>query len=260
MNATRSHTLALVADRLNAAEGIPVSTEPPVAALMAELGARSRASARALANASSADKDRALRAMAARIRASAADIFDANAADVAAASAKGQPAAIIDRLRLDPARLEAIAAAIESIAALPDPVGRVLARFDRPNGLEIERVATPLGVIGVIFESRPNVTADAGALCLKAGNAAILRAGSDSFDTSHAMVAAMAAGLAEAGLPANAIQLVPTRDRAAGGAVLARLDGNLNVILPRGGKRPLAGAQAGAPRRSAQHARATCRA
>jgi glutamate-5-semialdehyde dehydrogenase len=174
--------------------------------------------------------------MAARIRAQADAILAANEQDLAEAKAKGQPASFIDRLMLNPERLEAIAAAVESIADLPDPVGRVMARFERPNGLQIERVATPLGVIGVIFESRPNVTADAGALCLKAGNAAILRTGSESFRTSLSLAEAMGEGLERAGLPADAIRLVPTRDRAAVGAMLSGLEGNLDVIVPRGGK------------------------
>jgi glutamate-5-semialdehyde dehydrogenase len=139
--------------------------------------------------------------------------------------------------------LDGVAAAVESVADLPDPVGRVLAAFERPNGLHIERVATPLGVIGVIFESRPNVTADAGALCLKAGNAAILRAGSDSFRTSSAIAEAMRRGSSQSGLPADAVQLVPTRDRAAVGAMLAGLDGNIDVIVPRGGKNLVARVQ-----------------
>ncbi len=205
-------------------------------ALMADLGRRARAAARRVALAGAEDKNAALRAMTACIRTRADAILAANAEDVAAAKAKGQTGAFIDRLVLNPERLEAIAQAVESIAALPDPVGRVLARFERSNGLEIERVATPLGVIGVIFESRPNVTADAGALCLKAGNAAILRAGSESFRTSLAIAEAMGEGLEQAGLPADAIRLVPTRDRAAVGAMLSGLDGNLDVIVPRGGK------------------------
>jgi glutamate-5-semialdehyde dehydrogenase len=204
--------------------------------MMAALGQRGRAAARRLALAGTDEKNAALHAMAARIRAEAGAILAANAEDLAQARSKGQPASFIDRLTLDPVRLEGIAAAVESIADLPDPVGRVLAVFERPNGLTIERVATPLGVIGVIFESRPNVTADAGALCLKAGNAAILRAGSESFLTASALAQAMRDGLAAAGLPADAIQLVPTRDRAAVGAMLAGLGGNLDVIVPRGGK------------------------
>lgn len=203
---------------------------------MAELGRRARAAARRVALASAESKNAALRAMAARIRTRSDAILSANAEDLADAKARGQTGAFIDRLVLDPERLEAIAKAIESIAALPDPVGRVLARFERPNGLMIERVATPLGVVGVIFESRPNVTADAGALCLKAGNAAILRTGSESFRTSLAIAEAMREGLEQAGLPADAIRLVPTRDRAAVGAMLSGLDGTIDVIVPRGGK------------------------
>ncbi|MFC5483537.1 glutamate-5-semialdehyde dehydrogenase [Microvirga aerilata] len=203
---------------------------------MAELGRRARTAARRVALATPEEKNAALHAMAARIRAQAGEILAANAEDLADAQAKGQSGAFIDRLILNPERVEAIAEAVENIAALPDPVGRVLARFERPNGLQIERVATPLGVIGVIFESRPNVTADAGALCLKAGNAAILRAGSESFRTSLAIAEAMGEGLEQAGLPADAIRLVPTRDRAAVGAMLAGLDGNIDVIVPRGGK------------------------
>ncbi|MPR06952.1 glutamate-5-semialdehyde dehydrogenase [Microvirga tunisiensis] len=203
---------------------------------MADLGRRVRAAARQVALASAEGKNAALHAMAACIRTRADAILAANAEDLADARAKGPSGAFIDRLILNPERLDAIADAVESIAALPDPVGRVLARFERPNGLQIERVATPLGVIGVIFESRPNVTADAGALCLKAGNAAILRAGSESFRSSLAIAEAMGEGLEQAGLPADAIRLVPTRDRAAVGAMLSGLDGNLDVIVPRGGK------------------------
>jgi glutamate-5-semialdehyde dehydrogenase len=203
---------------------------------MADLGRRARAAARQVALASAEDKNAALHAMAHCIRTQADGILAANAEDLADARAKGQSGAFVDRLILNPERLEAISDAVESIAALPDPVGRVLARFERPNGLQIERVATPLGVIGVIFESRPNVTADAGALCLKAGNAAILRAGSESFRSSLAIAQAMGQGLEQVGLPADAIRLVPTRDRAAVGAMLSGLDGNLDVIVPRGGK------------------------
>jgi glutamate-5-semialdehyde dehydrogenase len=207
-----------------------------VDALMADLGRRARVAARRVALASAEEKNVALRAMAVRIRADERAILAANAEDLADARDKGQSGAFIDRLVLNPERLEAIAEAVESIADLPDPVGRVLARFERPNGLKIERVATPLGVIGVIFESRPNVTADAGALCLKAGNAAILRAGSESFRTSLAIAEAMREGLEQTGLPADAISLVPTRDRAAVGAMLSGLGGTIDVIVPRGGK------------------------
>ncbi|HYF54450.1 MAG TPA: glutamate-5-semialdehyde dehydrogenase [Salinarimonas sp.] len=218
--------------------------ETDIHALMGDLGRRARAAARAVALAPAEAKDAALRAMAAAIRARAPAILAGNAADLAEARGRGQTSAFLDRLALDPARLEAVARAVESVAGLPDPVGRTLATFTRPNGLVIDRVATPLGVVGVIFESRPNVTADAGALCLKAGNAAILRAGSDSFRTSSALAAAMAEGLAAAGLPAEAIQLVPTRDRAAVGAMLAGLEGCVDVLVPRGGKSLVARVQA----------------
>jgi len=240
MNATHQSVVRL-ADRLNASEAESV---PDVEALMAELGRRARAAMRGLGLASTEEKNAALCAMATAIRSAGALILAANSEDLAAATASGQTAAFIDRLALTPPRVEAIATAVESIAELPDPVGRVLAAFERPNGLVIERVATPLGVVGVIFESRPNVTADAGALCLKAGNAAILRAGSESFRSAQAIAAAMAQGLAQAGLPADAIQLVPTRDRAAVGAMLAGLDGRLDVIVPRGGKSLVARMQA----------------
>jgi glutamate-5-semialdehyde dehydrogenase len=229
-------SLARIAPRLNAADRDSVAEGPNVASVMLALGRRARAAARGVGRATPEEKRAALQAMASRIRAAAEDILAANAEDMAQARANGQAPAFLDRLALDPDRLEGIAAAIESIAALPDPVGRVLASFERPNGLHIDRVATPLGVVGIIFESRPNVTADAGALCLKAGNAAILRAGSDSFRTSEAIARAMREGLADAGVPQDAIQLVPTRDRAAVGAMLAGLEGSIDVIVPRGGK------------------------
>jgi glutamate-5-semialdehyde dehydrogenase len=205
-----------------------------VDALMADLGRRARIAAQRVALASAEEKNAALRAMAISIRAHERAILAANAEDLADARDKGQSGAFIDRLVLNPKRLEAIAEAVESVAELPDPVGRMLAKFERPNGLKIERVATPLGVIGVIFESRPNVTADAGALCLKAGNAAILRAGSESFRTSLAIAEAMREGLEQTGFPADAISLVPTRDRAAVGAMLSGLQGSIDVIVPRG--------------------------
>jgi glutamate-5-semialdehyde dehydrogenase len=229
-------SLARIAPRLNAADRDSVAPGSDVGQLMLDVGRRARAAARAVGLAAPEAKEAALRAVARRIRGARDAILAANAEDMAQARANGQTAAFLDRLSLDAERLEGVAAAVESIAALPDPVGRVLATFARPNGLHIERVATPLGVVGIIFESRPNVTADAGALCLKAGNAAILRAGSDSFRTSHAITRAMRDGLTDAGLPQDAIQLVPTRDRAAVGAMLAGLDGAIDVIVPRGGK------------------------
>jgi glutamate-5-semialdehyde dehydrogenase len=205
-------------------------------AQMAEIGRRARRAARGMALASAQTKDIALRRIADRLRADRDTILRENERDVAAARENRQTEALIDRLRLDEARLANIAGAVETVGALADPVGRQLAVIERPNGLLIERVAVPLGVIGVIFESRPNVTADAGALCLKAGNAAILRAGSDSFRSSQAIARAMGRGLEEAGLPADAIQIVPTRDRAAVGLMLGGLDGCIDVIVPRGGR------------------------
>jgi glutamate-5-semialdehyde dehydrogenase len=207
-----------------------------VAHTMRELGRRAREAARALALAPAAAKDAALAAMAATIRARKADILAANGEDVADAKAQGLTAAFLDRLALDDNRVEAMAAGFEVVRALPDPVGTVMESWTRPNGMTIERVRVPLGVIGVIYESRPNVTADAGALCLKAGNAVILRGGSESFRSARAIHAALAEALRQAGLPEAAIQLVPTRDRAAVGLMLAGLDGTIDVIVPRGGK------------------------
>jgi glutamate-5-semialdehyde dehydrogenase len=241
MDDTRIVSESALTASLNAPEAVSVESSAPT--LMADLGRRARQAARRVALASAEEKNAALRMMAAAIRARAGSILAANERDLTDAKAKGQTPAFIDRLALDPGRLEAVAAAVESIADLPDPVGRVLARFERPNGLLIERVATPLGVIGVIFESRPNVTADAGALCLKAGNAAILRAGSESFRTSQAIAGAMGEGLEQAGLPPDAIRLVPTRDRAAVGAMLSGLDGQIDVIVPRGGRNLVARVQ-----------------
>ncbi|MDE2577731.1 MAG: glutamate-5-semialdehyde dehydrogenase [Hyphomicrobiales bacterium] len=203
---------------------------------MAALGRGAKAAARALALSPREQRDAALRAGARHLRASAAAILAANAQDVAAAKARGTQGSFIDRLTLDDKRLEAVARSLDEIADLPDPLARVLARYERPNGLLIERVATPLGVVGIIFESRPNVAADAGGLCLKSGNAAILRGGSESFHSVRAIHACLTAGLREAGLPEAAISLVPTTDRAAVGEMLAGLDGAIDVIVPRGGK------------------------
>ena len=241
MDDTRIVSESALTASLNAPEAVSVESSTP--ALMADLGRRARQAARRIALASAEEKNAALRTMAAAIRARAGSILAANEGDLTDAKAKGQTPAFIDRLALDPGRLEAVAAAVESIADLPDPVGRVLARFERPNGLLIERVATPLGVIGVIFESRPNVTADAGALCLKAGNAAILRAGSESFRTSQAIARVMGEGLEQTGLPPDAIRLVPTRDRGAVGAMLSGLGGQIDVIVPRGGRNLVARVQ-----------------
>ncbi|HSX74179.1 MAG TPA: glutamate-5-semialdehyde dehydrogenase [Shinella sp.] len=204
--------------------------------LMAEIGRNARAAARPLAIATAEAKNRALEAMAAEILAGRDAILAANAIDLANARESGVAASFIDRLTLTAERIEGIAGAIRDIAGLKDPVGDVIAEWDRPNGLHIERVRTPLGVIGVIYESRPNVTADAGALCLKAGNAVILRGGSDSVNSSQAIHSCLVAGLKAAGLPEHAIQYVPVTDRAAVGAMLSGLGGTIDVIVPRGGK------------------------
>ena len=215
-----------------------------VAAEMALIGRAARAAEHVLGLATTAAKNAALLGAAEALRRNAAVILAENARDVADVGSADATAAFVERLVLNPARVEAMARSIEEIAILADPVGTVLATWDRPNGLRIERVRTPLGVIGIIYESRPNVTADAAALCLKAGNAAILRGGSDSFRSSLAIHRCFVEGLTGAGLPATAIQLVPTRDRAAVGQMLAGLDGCIDVIVPRGGKGLVARVQA----------------
>jgi glutamate-5-semialdehyde dehydrogenase len=207
-----------------------------VAAIMRRLGENARAAAHPLAIASGAAKNTALEAMAEAIVRHESEILAANAIDMENGRKAGLAASFLDRLELTPDRIRAMADGIRAIAALNDPVGDVIAEWDRPNGLHIERVRTPLGVIGVIYESRPNVTADAGALCVKAGNAVILRGGSDSVNSSAAIHACLAEGLAKAGLPEEAIQLVPTTDRAAVGEMLKGLEGSIDVIIPRGGR------------------------
>ncbi|MGE0255493.1 MAG: glutamate-5-semialdehyde dehydrogenase [Alphaproteobacteria bacterium] len=218
---------------MSAAHDIVVADD--IAATMRGIGRRARAAARLLANVPAADKEKALRAAAAAIRARADTILAANAQDVAEAQARGTKGSFLDRLLLDARRIEAMAAGLEEVAALPDPVGTVLAEWERPNGLRIARVRVPLGVIGVIYESRPNVTADAGGLCLKAGNAAILRGGRESFRSSTAILDCLRAGLAAAGLPADAVQAPPTSDRAAVGEMLKMAE-YIDVIVPRGGR------------------------
>lgn len=203
--------------------------------LMAEIGRNAKAAARSLANASTEAKNAALRSAARRIRENAESIENANVSDLAVGGQKGLTDAMLDRLRLTGDRIEAMAGGLEDIAALPDPVGAVLAVFERPNGLRIERVRVPLGVIGVIYESRPNVTADAGALALKAGNACILRGGSESFHSSRAIFTCLRDGVAEAGLPRACVSMAPTRDRAVVGEMLAMSD-VIDVIVPRGGR------------------------
>jgi glutamate-5-semialdehyde dehydrogenase len=215
-----------------------------IAALMHELGRAAKDAARLLALAPAAQKNDALAAMAAAIRAHQADILAANAQDLAEAKAAGATFAFVDRLALDDRRVAAMADGIDVVRALADPVGTVTERWTRPNGMTIERVRVPLGVVGIIYESRPNVTADAAALCLKAGNAAILRGGSESYRSNRAIHAALVEGLRQVELPEAAITLVPTRERAAVGMMLAGLDGAIDVIVPRGGKSLVARVQA----------------
>jgi glutamate-5-semialdehyde dehydrogenase len=207
-----------------------------VAELMADIGVSARAAARPLAIASTGQKNAALAAMADAILRREEDILEANVIDLTNGEEAKLSAAFMDRLTLNPKRIRDMAEGVRAIAALADPVGEVIAEWDRPNGLHIERVRTPLGVVGVIYESRPNVTADAGALCLKSGNPVILRGGSDSLNSSSAIHSCMVEGLKAAGLPEDAIQLVPTTDRAAVGEMLKGLSGNIDVIVPRGGR------------------------
>ena len=215
-----------------AAERPEASIEP----MMLYMGRLAREAARALALAPTEAKNCALEAMARQIEANAQKILGANAQDLDAARAKGRDQAFLDRLMLDPARIAAMAKGLREVAALPDPVGQVIASWTRPNGLQISRVRVPLGVIGIIYESRPNVTADAAALCLKSGNAVILRSGSESFLTSLVIANLLTEGVAEAGLPRGAVQLVPAVDRSAVGFMLQGLGGAIDVIVPRGGK------------------------
>ena len=204
--------------------------------MMEGLGRRGVAAAQVLALAPGAQKDAALAAAAAAIRARKDAILAANARDISAARARHLTGPRIERLHLDERRIEAMAAGIEAVLALPDPIGRVIAEWQRPNGLRIQRVTVPLGVIGIIYESRPNVTVDAGALCLKSGNACILRGGSESEHSSQALYECLRSGLAAAGLPGECIQLVPTSDRAAVGYMLGGMSEYLDVLVPRGGR------------------------
>ena len=206
-----------------------------IACQMAELGKRARAAVHELGQADSERKNKALHAGAAALRDQTDNLLAANAEDMAAAEARNIAASLLDRLKLDARRIDAMAAGLEQIAELPDPVGEVLANWDRPNGLNISRVRVPLGVIGIIYESRPNVTADAGGLCLKSGNAAILRGGSESFHSSGAILKCLQAGLRAADLHEGAIQLVATTDRVAVGEMLTMTD-YIDIIVPRGGK------------------------
>ena len=212
---------------------IPLNSE--MHEMMQSIGRRARAAYEKLAEASNEQKDMALVQAAMTIRANVADIMAANAKDVAYGKEKGLDAAMLDRLTLDAKRIEAIAAGLETVATLPDPVNKVLEEWERPNGLVLQRVSIPLGVVGIIYESRPNVTADAAALCIKSGNAAILRGGSESIHSSQAIAHCLHDGLKKAGLPQDAVQVVATRDRAAVGEMLTMTD-LIDVIVPRGGK------------------------
>jgi glutamate-5-semialdehyde dehydrogenase len=222
----------------------PRAAESDIRELMQEMGRAAAGAAERLALASTASKDAALGAAAAAVRSQAAAILAANAEDMREAQAAGLGSALLDRLRLDERRVEAMACGLDEIVGLADPVGTVIAAWTRPNGLRISRVRVPLGVIGIIYESRPNVTADAGALCLKSGNASILRGGSESRRSSAAIHACLLQGLQAAGLPAAAIQLVPTSDRAAVGEMLGGMQAFIDVLVPRGGKSLVARVQA----------------
>jgi glutamate-5-semialdehyde dehydrogenase len=236
VSSTQRSTSAAKPKRTSAAANRKPETLASVADIMRALGRQAREAARELALAPSGAKNAALLAAAREIRAQTATIVAENARDLAAATETRATAAFLDRLALDPKRIEAMAKGLEEIAGLPDPIGAAIAQWIRPNGLAIERVRVPLGVVGIVYESRPNVTADAGALCLKAGNAAILRGGSDSHHSSRAIQVCLARGLRAAGLPDTAVQLVPTTDREAVGLMLKGLEGAVDVIVPRGGK------------------------
>jgi glutamate-5-semialdehyde dehydrogenase len=223
---------------------VQTATRNALEAGMLAIGRAARDAAAQLREAAPRQKTDALLAASDAIRSAQADILAANDEDMKAAAARNLTPALMDRLKLDPKRVDAMAKGVAEVAALPDPVGRELARWKRPNGLDIARVSTPIGVIGIVYESRPNVTADAGALCLKSGNVAILRGGSESLRSSRAIHAALVSGLVAAGLPASAIQLVPTTDRAAVGHMLAGLNGAIDMIVPRGGKSLVARVQA----------------
>ena len=208
----------------------------PIPELMDRLGRKARAAARQLAMSSGETRDAALHAAAAELRTRHGEIVAANEADMRDARERGLSAAMLDRLMLDEQRVEGMAAGLETIAGLPDPLGRVTAEWQRPNGLRIQRVAVPLGVIGIVYESRPNVTADAAGLCVKSGNAVILRGGSESFRSSRTIHACLVAGLEKAGLPPDCVQMVPTTDRAAVGYLLSSMSQWVDVVVPRGGK------------------------
>ena len=237
------HTSSLAGD--TPSTPVSASTGESPEALVARLARAGRAAQSQLARLSDAQKAAALLSAAKALREDAADILAANARDLAAGEANGLTAALLDRLRLTPERLAGIADAVAQVATLPDPVGQVIDASERPNGLSLRRVRVPIGLIGIIYESRPNVTADAAALCLRSGNAVLLRGGSEAVHSNHAILAALARGLAAAGAPADAVQLVPTQDRAVVGAMLTAA-GLIDMIVPRGGKSLVARVQADA--------------
>jgi glutamate-5-semialdehyde dehydrogenase len=212
------------------------SPEPDLAQTLAQMGLHARAASAVLRQAAPAQRTAAILAMAKHLRASAAKVLAANAQDLAAGQAAGLSAALLDRLRLDGSRLEGVAASLEIVAAIPDPLGAEIGRWTRPNGLDIARVRTPIGVIAVIYEARPNVTADAAALCVRSGNAVILRGGSEAIRSSLAIHAALESGVVEAGLPAGVVQIVPTADRDGVRHILEGLNGSIDLLIPRGGK------------------------
>ncbi|HTK36271.1 MAG TPA: glutamate-5-semialdehyde dehydrogenase [Caulobacteraceae bacterium] len=224
--------------------GRDLTAQTDLEATMRALGVQARAGAEALRLSTPETRTRAVRAMAGRILARRTEILAANARDLEAARANGLSGPLLDRLALDAGRVDAIARDLEAVAAIPDPVGQEIARWTRPNGLDFARIRTPIGVIAVIYESRPNVTADAAGLCVRSGNAAILRGGSESFHSAHALHEAIVEGLVEAGLPAGCVQMVPTADRAAVGMILGGLDHAIDLIIPRGGKSLVARVQA----------------
>lgn len=223
----------------------PLNSPDSVVELVESLARAGRTAQRKLAKMHESQKAEALRLAAASLRHAAPQVLEANAADMANGAANGLSPAMLDRLKLDEARLEGIAAAVEQVASLPDPVGEVIGEDRRPNGMLLQRVRVPIGLIGIIYESRPNVTADAAALCVRAGNAALLRGGSEAVHSNRAIHAALVAGLVEGGVPAEVVQLMPTQDRAAVGAMLTAA-GLIDMIVPRGGKSLVARVQADA--------------
>ncbi len=228
---------------MSLAEANAIETDEAIRSRMIEIGRKARAASARLAHATTEEKNTAIAAMSAALRRSGKELLAANAEDLARARDNNLTPAMVDRLKLDEKRIEGIAQALDDIGALPDPIGSKIEHWTRPNGLKISKVRVPLGVIGIIYESRPNVTADAGALCLKSGNAVILRGGSEAIGSSRAIHACLKEGLRKAGLPEDSIQLVPTTDRRAVGVMLGEMTAFIDVIVPRGGKSLIARVQ-----------------